>query len=46
MNTITSPYSEIIADVVPYLIIITSLIFLTLTTIKYVKLLLQDYDKE
>ena len=46
MNTITSQYSEAIAYVVPHLIIITSLIFLTLTTIKYVKLLLQDYDKE
>lgn len=46
MNTITSQYNEAIANTIPYLIIVVSLIFLTKMTIKYLEILLQDYNKE
>lgn len=44
MKSITSQYSEAIANVVPYLIIAVSLVFLTKMILKYVKMLLQEYD--
>lgn len=46
MNSITSPYNEAIASAIPYVVIATSLVFLTRMTIKYLEILLQDYDKE
>lgn len=44
-KTAITPYSEVIANAVPYLIIATSLVFLTLMTLKYLKLLLEDDTK-
>lgn len=41
-KTAITPYSEAIANAVPYIIIAVSLIFLTLMTLKYLKLLLED----
>lgn len=44
-KTVTTPYSEAITNMIPYLIIATSLVFLTLMTLKYLKLLLEDDTK-
>ena len=41
-KTAITPYSEVIANAVPYLIISVSLVFLTRMILKYLKLLLEN----